>query len=357
LVIAGAGMAGLVAAARARQLGGRPVVLEKGERLGGSMLLSSGVAWRYRSLEEFRAQCPGGDPVLQQLIIERLDDALDWLETLGAPAVERETGNPLTVGRRFDTRRLTETLGREAGEVTLGAGLPDDEDRRPLVLATGGFAARLARETHRPLRASPWSEGDALEYARRRGAALSGGLDEFYGRAMPDVPFEEQDFVRLAQVYGKHALAILDEGGQEFFAGPVSWSENDLVQAISRLSGGTAWFVLDDVGLAKRVRERTVAQIVEAAREAGGTVVPAAELPFAVPAGAVVAVRVRAAVTHTIGGVVVDKHARVLREKGTPIDGLYAAGVDAGGWSTGGYASGLAAALVLGLVAASSARG
>jgi succinate dehydrogenase/fumarate reductase flavoprotein subunit len=42
----------------------------------------------------------------------------------------------------------------------------------------------------------------------------------------------------------------------------------------------------------------------------------------------------------------------VLGHTGTPIEGLYAAGVDAGGWSTGGYASGLAAALVFGLAAA-----
>ena len=58
--------------------------------------------------------------------------------------------------------------------------------------------------------------------------------------------------------------------------------------------------------------------------------------------------RVIASITHTIGGLRVDERARVLR---TP-DGLWAAGVDAGGVATGGYASGLAQALVLGLVAA-----
>ena len=44
--------------------------------------------------------------------------------------------------------------------------------------------------------------------------------------------------------------------------------------------------------------------------------------------------------------------ARVLREDGSAIDGLYAAGVDAGGVASGGYASGLAQGLVLGLTAA-----
>ena len=77
-------------------------MLEKGTRAGGSMLLSSGVIWRYRTFEEFRAQCPGGDERLQRLVFDRLDEGLEWLESLGAPVVARETGNPLTTGVRFD---------------------------------------------------------------------------------------------------------------------------------------------------------------------------------------------------------------------------------------------------------------
>ena len=67
--------------------------------------------------------------------------------------------------------------------------------------------------------------------------------------------------------------------------------------------------------------------------------------------------RVAAAITHTIGGLRIDERARVVDDGGRPIDGLYAAGADAGGISTGGYASGLAAALVLGLVVAEQAAG
>jgi len=55
-------------------------------------------------------------------------------------------------------------------------------------------------------------------------------------------------------------------------------------------------------------------------------------------------------ITHTIGGLRIDDRARV-----EGADGLWAAGADAGGISTGGYASGLASALVLGLVAAEDA--
>lgn len=358
-VIAGAGMAGLCAAARARELGVQPVVLEKGDRAGGSMLLSSCVIWRYRTLEDFRAECLGGNPALQELIVERLDDALRWLEGLGAPVVERGTGNPLTVGTRFEPQGLTDVLVRAAGGVDLETPLGKAET--PLVLATGGFQADaelVARHvTPEPLllRSNPWSAGDGLRHALGNGAALSTGLDEFYGRAMPAPParVSEDRFVELAQLYGRYAL-VLNERGEEFAPDPVSWSETDLVQAIARQPGGRAWFLLDEAALEARVRGRAVAEMVEAARSVGGTVVAPAELPFRVEGAYHDAVHVQAGITHTIGGLRVDTNARVLREDGTPIEGLYATGVDAGGVSTGGYASGLATALVLGLVAAES---
>ena len=108
VVVAGAGMAGLAAAAEARRLGATPLVLEKLPRPGGSMLLSSGVIWRHRDLETFRKECPGGDERLQRLLFERLDEDLGWLESVGAPVVQRDTGNPVTTGTRFDpeTRRI-----------------------------------------------------------------------------------------------------------------------------------------------------------------------------------------------------------------------------------------------------------
>jgi hypothetical protein len=61
-----------------------------------------------------------------------------------------------------------------------------------------------------------------------------------------------------------------------------------------------------------------------------------------------VRVEVVAGITTTLGGLSVDANARA-------VPGVYAAGCDVGGISTGGYASGLAAALVLGRVAAVSA--
>jgi fumarate reductase flavoprotein subunit len=352
-------MAGLCAAARARELGASPVVLEKGSRAGGSMLLSSCVIWRYRSFDQFRAQCPGGDERLQRLVFERLDEGLEWLESLGAPVVTRETGNPLTTGVRFDPVGLTEALARAAGRVRFGrpVTVTVTVTEHPLVVATGGFQGdpELVERFVRPaaplrLRANPWSAGDGLRLGLERGAALSAGLDEFYGRNMADVDFGEREFVPLAQVYGRFAR-VVNEHGREFFDRKVSWSEVDLVQATAHQPGARAWYLLDDEALDRIVRDRTVREIVAEAP----TGIDPGDLPFPSPDDISAAVRVASAITHTIGGLSIDEQARVLDERGEPVEGLYAAGADAGGISTGGYASGLASALVLGRTAAETA--
>src|SRR5260221_12937570 len=97
-------MAGLVCAARARELGLRPRLVEKGTRAGGSMLLSSCVVWRHIEWDDFRAECPGGDAALQRLIWERLDDALDWLVSLGAGTVWQGNEKPPTTREGLDPR-------------------------------------------------------------------------------------------------------------------------------------------------------------------------------------------------------------------------------------------------------------
>jgi succinate dehydrogenase/fumarate reductase flavoprotein subunit len=349
-------MAGLVAAARLRELGRDVAVREKGTRVGGSMVLSSCVPWRHRDFADFRAECPGGDERLQRLVWERFDDALAWLVARGAPVVWEETGNPRTVGKRFDPRGLVEALG---GGVDLQADWSGDGS---LILCTGGFAASAELVTRfvEPagplrLRANPWSTGDGMRFALEQGASLSAGMGEFYGRNMPDAPWDETQLVSISQLYGRYAR-IFDGDGIEFFSrDDVSWSETNVVQATARRPNARAYYVLDEEALRQSVRDRTVAQLVEAAP--AETHVPLSDLPFDPPPGSVAAVRVIASITHTIGGLQVDDRARVLRADGSPIDGLWAAGVDAGGVATGGYASGLAQALVLGLVAAEEAAG
>jgi len=353
LVVAGAGMAGLAAAAHASQCGAAVVVLEKGDRPGGSMLLSSGVIWRYRELERFYRECPGGQPALQRTIHDRLDGDLGWLESLGAPALARETGNEITSGVRFDTRAMTDALARAGADIRLGEPLRSVPSDVPVVLATGGFQGdrSLVKRFITPqadalvLRANRWSSGDGLKLAVAAGAGLTTGMDEFYGRNLPAPPARigERDLVTLAQIYARHAI-VENARGERYAAR--TWSEIDVVQWTARQPDGRAWYRVADAALGERVRDRTVSEMVEAARRAGGRVDRR---------GRETVVEVVAGITTTLGGLRTDERARVLDEGGNAVPGLFACGADVGGSSTGGYSSGLAAALVMGRIAAENA--
>jgi fumarate reductase flavoprotein subunit len=391
VVVAGAGMAGLVAAVEARRLGAEPLVLEKLARPGGSMRLSSGVIWRHRDFDTFRAECPDGDPALQRLLFDRLDNDLRWLESLGAPVVQRDTGNPLTTGTRFDPEGLTAALVEAAGGMAppeaagpsgllpgggsdVGAGersggggasgvradrpvgggvrvaerVREPPEGVPLVLATGGFAADRAlleehvspEAGHAFLRAAPGGTGDGLRIGLDAGGATSAGLDQVYARAMPAPPARigEGDLVRLSQLYAKHAT-VTNERGERYETR--TWSENDVAQWQLRQPRAGAWFTVAKERMGERVRDRTVAEMVDAAEAAGAPVRRAEDD---------VTVETVAGVTTTLGGLAIDEHARVA-------PGVFACGTDAGGIATGGYASGLAAALVFGRIAARAALG
>ena len=348
LVVAGAGMAGLAAAAEARRLGAEPLVLEKLSRPGGSMRLSSGVIWRHRDFERFREECPDGDESLQRRLFERLDDDLAWLESLDAPVLARETGNPLTTGTRFDPEGLTAALVKAAGGVRFGEPLLERASDLPLILATGGFGAsrELLREhvtpqaDHAFLRAAPGSTGDGLRIGLAAGAATSAGLDEVYARAMPAPParIDEGDLVRVSQLYARHA-AVTNERGERYEIS--TWSEIDEAQWQLQQPRARAWFAVRVKRLEERVRERSVAEMIDAAEEAGAPVRRDEEH---------VTVETVAGVTTTLGGLAIDEHA-------VAAPGVFACGADAGGIATGGYASGLAAALVFGRIAARAALG
>jgi fumarate reductase flavoprotein subunit len=430
VVIAGGGFAGLTAALRAAELGARVTLLEKGEEPGGSFVYSSGYIWSYVDLLTFRREAPGGDAVLQRLILERLGSCLTWLEDEGGTLLSRETGNPLTFGARFDPEQtvsaleerilalgaeirtgtaleaLTEDAGRITGVRAYSPGKIADYAADAVILASGGFAANpdlvgrhiIGGPGRMRVRAHPRSTGDGFLAALEKGALTSTGIDEFYGRNLPAPPaeFPPERFVEVSQLYGRHAVAV-NARGERYADEGADWSETALTRATAHQPGLYAWYVLDAAGLEGRVRERSVNEMVETARHTGGTIVEAAsieeladeleesgmprdtflrtieEYNAAVDAGRgptpprtgksqpllsapFVAVKVAPTITHTVGGLAVDAGCRVLRkEDEKAIPGLYAAGVEVGGVSAGGYTSGLASALVFGRTAAESA--
>ena len=295
---------------------------------------------------------------------------------------------------------LENTAGRVTGVRVSSSGETHAADA--VILASGGFAGDpemvgrhiIGGPGRMRVRAHPRSTGDGFRAALQKGALASAGLDEFYGRNLPAPPadFPPERFVEVSQLYGRYAVAV-NASGERYADESADWSETALTRATAHQPGLYAWYVLDARGLEGRVRERTAKEMVEMAKSTGGTVIEAVSLkeladrlaergvpretflrtleeynaavaggdpcpprsgqawPLRVPP--FVAVKVAPSITHTVGGLVVDAGCRVLR--GTdkrPIRGLYAAGVEVGGVSVGGYTSGLASALVFGSTAA-----
>ena len=149
-------------------------------------------------------------------------------------------------------------------------------------------------------------------------------------------PIEAGRFVELTQLYAAHAV-VESTTGERYE--PRTWSEIDVVQWIARQPGARATFRLPSSSLERRVRERTIGEMVVAAERAGARVERI---------NGTVSVEVVAGITTTLGGLRVDASARAAKA-------VWAAGGDVGGIATGGYASGLAAALVFGRIAAASA--
>ena len=145
-----------------RELGCEPVVLEKGDRAGrvDAALERRRLAPPQRSRRSAR-ECPGGDPRLQRLVVERLDDGARVAR--GARRAGRRARDRQPAARSAcasSPRGLTEALVRAAGE------RPARSAARPERGGTGRARDRRlrrpssrARARPRCVRGNPWSDG------------------------------------------------------------------------------------------------------------------------------------------------------------------------------------------------------
>lgn len=312
VLVSGGGMAGLCAALAAAQRGAKVLVLEKGNRFGGSMYLSNGIVWTYASTDEVRRRAPDGDSALQDMLVSHLGDGLDWLEAQGV-ALEPERVY-LTGGRGRAasgpqmTQALVDALRARGGELLPGTALQQlsthggavsgalafgedgsvQVDARAVVLATGGFqgnAELLARYVSRHaasmyLRANPWSTGDGLLAALDAGAATTPWLDTFYGHALtaPPARFDAAGFQEMSHKYGPLAVA-LNLHGQRFADESAGTGEEWLNSQIARQPQASAAYVFDAVTAEREYEGGALGRVVlQRARQAGGPVVQAATL-------------------------------------------------------------------------------
>ncbi len=281
-----------------------------------------------------------------------------------------------------------------------------------VILATGGFhnstdllSRYYGRWSDRLVsRGNLHSTGDGLLMATAAGAATSRAMTSFYGHLIPAPPAEvpRDAFVAYTMYHSSEAV-LVNLAGERFTDESRGDERNS--QAVAREQDGIAFMVYDDhVYREHAVRLRgfgskatdtfhnsrrlgapaaTAESIEELARQMAGwgvyepgvvetitrfnTAIDSEDLgslqvprsgnlnPVSTPP--FYALGVVVGVTMTLGGLKIDADARVIDRGGLPVQGLYAAGADAGGIHNEDYGGGLNVGLVFGRRAARHAVG
>ena len=246
LLVIGAGMTGLTAAAWASTAGARVVLVEKGQAVGGSAMYA-GYVWTADSYERMREVNPGGDAALARVVIDGIEPGLEWIRSLGVEvkppvvvlgygrgcetdlagylaaclAAVRRDGTVLTQAR---TDHLLADGHGVHGAVVHHDGAELTIHSRCTLLATGGVAgdpdlrARhigpLARTL--PLRANRNSTGDGLRLGLAAGGTFAGEHAGFYGHLVPSgVAYEEPtEFVSLTFYHSEHGILLNLDGSR-----------------------------------------------------------------------------------------------------------------------------------------------
>lgn len=277
------------------------------------------------------------------------------------------------------------------------------------ILATGGFqgdpdllSTYMGPNADRMLlRSNRGSVGDGLRLGRAAGGATSRAMGSFYGHLVPSPlsSFTEEQYMPLAQYHSNHCILVnwlgrrfCDESQgdevsvQELLAQPEArglllcdervrtkyvvsepFPNAGLLDRFEKAAAAGARLASADTldGLVGQVSDwgvdavRLKATLDDYAAAARGESValdaplPAEPEPLVEPPFH--ALEVQPAITFTYGGLRTDSDGRVLDHDGVPVNGLWAAGVDAGGLSNWTYAGGLAPAFITGRRAAASA--
>lgn len=333
VIVCGGGLAGFSAALAAQECGASVTLIEKASGIGGTTILSSGVIWTIADFATMREIAPHGDPILQWLVYDGLEESHRWLMERGARPVARIGTDRLLqgVGRgiQFEPVQMIEALASRfragGGELRLSTALDSlltgsngvcgvraiadgslvDLKADAVVLATGGFCGNpelLTRYVLRDpdslaVRANPWNTGDGFLAATAIGGGATSGLDTFYGHALAvtDKPYDLLRLSELSQFHGSYSLAI-NLRGERFADETLGVGEEILNQRLARQPHGRGFYIIDSADLDGSPMpglDLTVASQLGRARAAGAHIVEADTLEalsrglveYGVPAG------------------------------------------------------------------------
>ena len=353
-------------------------------------------------LEPFEFGASGWNPPFPYLAFQ-LEPGDDGRSNPRA-AMDRLTANVTAAGGRIFTETSIRNFLQDASGRVIGAEArgPDGLLRisaKATVMATGGFqgSPELRARYFGPnsdrmiLRANPYSTGEAFQAALAAGAGTAGPFSRFYGHRVVAPP-AVVDFPSFPRVHLGGALpgAILVNLRGERYVDE-SQSDEVSVHALPHQPEALGFMIYSesdaatDVGSAALETVRSVGtEILEApsldslaqkmstrwgvargpllnslgayniAADAGDATllaIPRASDLHPLTRPPFYAIRFLPGITVTYGGVRIDAFTRVLDSTGRPLGGLYAAGADAGGIYTRGYAGGLSVGLAFGRIA------
>ncbi len=423
VAIVGAGACGLTAATRLGEAGIDCAVIERDAVPAGSTALSSGfvpaAGTRTQAAAgvadspaafaaDIQAKAHGhAAPHLVEAYTQAIAPALDWLQqrhglqwelldgflypghsTRRMHSLAARTGAALVSaldaaaqrsGALLLTRALVRELWCQPGGAVIGVGIerPDGCVERlgcdVLLLACNGFGGNpaMVREWLPEMRDAIFAghtgnDGSAVAWGRQLGARLA-DLGGYQGHGSWAVP--------------QGALitwALMMEGGIQVNADGCRFHDetggySEASVHVLAQPGGTAWNVFDTrlLALGRTFPDFVTAEEAGALRQAADVASLAALIGCEVAtlsatlgdsrlSAPYCAIKVTGALFHTQGGLDIDAHCRVLRDDGTPLPGLLAAGGAARGVSGNavwGYLSGngLLSALAGGFIAARTA--
>ena len=280
LLVAGGGMAGLVASLSAAEAHADVTVIEKGLEAGGAARLSAGVFWTPPTFEALRQTVPEGDEELQRTLASEFDDSLTWLKGHGLPLPSREvltgrTGRLMGIGdpgRREGfmealraraeklgvhvlTRRQLASLERVNGgfsvRITSGETV-ETWSARALVLATGGYQGNrelLARylgpeSDSLMIRSWPGCTGDGFLAGLAAGAGASRGLGGFYGHTMPATTVPPEEYQTITPYFASIGV-LVNRFGNRFTDESFGNLEEGNAAAGMRQPGGRYYLIFD----------------------------------------------------------------------------------------------------------------
>lgn len=402
VVILGAGMAGMSAAARAAEAGARVVVLERAPTIGGSAVFSHGNVWTVANAAQLETEDPGEYRRHATGIVVDFESATDWLCRFGGAVGSRKYDSERK-GQRFDIPltflRMAQRIQSAGGGLITSAEVEEVVSTtsgfqikvlggspgmrlvaKALVIATGGRQAdqgvrnELAPGASAMLRGNPYSDGAGIRHAMSLGAAVNFANRGFYGHLVPSriEPLLGLDLLALTLYHSAQSI-LLDRSGERFTDELLGDARNATALATRGGLGLLLWTeAVQQVATTSRSPVSPAMNRWQYARDRGGRVARVARQTDiegaangwgfggvsdmrALGEGPVYLAEVRPAITFTYGGLRATATGRVLDVEGNPIPNLFTAGADMSDIYHLGYCGGLSAATVTGTRAGGAA--